>query len=61
MPFEIDKLSDQELSELHQRTSAAVKGRERGPQLEDIKPGMKPEDMRSAEKAISAVLAALNK
>ncbi len=52
------KLNDQELAALHARVSGAV--RDRKPvQLEDIKPGMKPEDIARARQKINEVLAAL--
>lgn len=52
------RLSDQELAALQARVSGAV--RDRKPvQLEDIKPGMKPEDIARTRKKINEVLAGL--
>jgi hypothetical protein len=54
----LDNLSDEQLTALHERTSGAVRDR-RPIQVEDIRAGMKPEDMDRAQKEITKVLAGL--
>jgi len=61
MPLEninLKNLSDEDLAALHSRTSELVQSR-RAPQLEDIKPGMKPEEIKRVRDHIATVLAGL--
>jgi hypothetical protein len=51
----LKSLSDEELVALHASTKTAVESR-RKIQLEDIRPGMKPEDVKRAKDAIAEAL-----